>query len=239
MSRIRLVFSLLLPGLVVACAGPDLPDFSSGGGSSGGADYAAAPGPTGSGPVLSAEARRVSQMAERNGDRNYLMLDKARGKIIVFENNRPTFSGAALTGEYPVDYLAPDATQKTFKESQSLKYKVTPAGRYTVAVGYDPAYGDTLDVNEVQGKDWDIAIHRVWLGAPAEHRDVRLRTSSTQDKHITYGCIDVDGSTMQGLLDRLPNEEATPIYILPQDESLIIKFFQPRSAATKVSSPTG
>jgi L,D-transpeptidase catalytic domain len=232
MSRIRMVFSVLLPALVAACAGPDIP-------SGAGPDYAAAPDSSASSPVLSSEARRVSQMAERNGDRDYLMLDKARGKIFVFQNNRPTFSGAALTGEYPVDYLAPDATQKTFKESEGLKYKVTPAGRYTVSVGFDPAYGDTLDVNEVQGKDWDIAIHKVWLGAPSEHRDARLRSPGTQDKHITYGCIDVDGATMKGLMDRLPDDEATPLYILPQDESLIIKFFQPRSAVTKVSSPTG
>lgn len=234
MSRIRTLFSVLLLGLPVACAGPE---FTSSGGGTGPTSGA---WPTGSSSAaLSAEARQVSQIAERNGDRDYLMLDKARGKIIVFENSRPTFSGAALTGEYPVDYLAPDAITKTFKESVGLKYKVTPAGRYTVSVGFDPAYGETLDVNEVQGKDWDIAIHKVWLGAPAEHRDARLRSPGEQDKHITYGCIDVDGPTMAGLLDRVPNEEATPLYILPQDESLIIKLFQPRSAVRKISSPTG
>ena len=233
MSRIGILFSLLLPGLLVACADTDLPSPGES------APRVADTNEPGAGPALSSEARRVSQLAQGNGDRDYLMLDKARGKIFVFANNRPVFSGAALTGESPVDYLQPDATQKTFKESVGLKYKVTPAGRYTVSVGFDPAYGDTLDVNEVQGKDWDIAIHRVWLGAPAEHRDARLRSPGTQDKHITYGCIDVDGATMQGLLDRLPDEERTPLYILPQDESLIIKFFQPRSAQRKTTSPTG
>jgi len=85
-------------------------------------------------------------------------------------------SGAALTGENTADYLAPGATELTFHESNGLKYKITPAGRYTVSVGFDPSYGETLDVNEIQGKDWDIAIHKVWLGAPAEHREARLRS---------------------------------------------------------------
>jgi hypothetical protein len=192
-----------------------------------------------SGSGLSAEAQRVSQIAGRNGDHDFLMLDKAHGKIIAFQQGRPTFSGAALTGENPSDYLASDAFTKRFSEQKGLKYKVTPAGRYTVSVGYDHNYGQTLDLNEVQGADWDIAIHRVWLGAPAEHRDLRLRSSRDDDKHITYGCIDVEGSTMQGLLDRVPSAERTPIYILPQNEALITKFFPPRAAGREVAGPGG
>lgn len=191
-------------------------------------------------PGLSPVARQVSQIAARFGDQNYLMLDKTDGQIIVFERGTPTFSGAALTGENPVDIIPADAFIKPFSETRGLKYKVTPAGRFTVSSGFDPAYGETLDVNEIQGKDWDIAIHRVWLGAPAEHRDVRLRTPTGQDKHITYGCIDVEGGTMSQILRRLPNRERTPLYILPEDTSLITKLFQPpREAARKTTDPSG
>ena len=189
------------------------------------------------GPALSPQARHVSQIAFRNGDRDFLMLDKAHGRIIVFEHGAPTFAGAALTGENPADFLAPDAFSKTFAEQKGLRYKVTPAGRYTVSTGYDHAYGETLDVNEIQGVDWDIAIHKVWLGAPSEHRDARLRSSLDEDKHITYGCIDVDGPTMEQLLARLPDEEQTPLYILPADHSLITKLFQQRDAARKSTAP--
>lgn len=235
-SVIRAVFSILALVWLVACAGPS--DWAPGGGSGAAtqsADDESSPG----GPVLSPEARRVSQIAGRNGDRDFLMLDKAHGKIFVFEHGRPTFSGAALTGENPADYLAPDAIGKTFAEQKGLKYKVTPAGRYTVSTGYDHAYGEILDVNEVQGVDWDIAIHKVWLGAPSEHRDARLLSPRDQDKHITYGCIDVDGATMQQLLHRIPSEDETPLYILPADESLIMKLFMPANAARKTSSPSG
>jgi hypothetical protein len=233
MSRIKALCGAFILALLAACAGPAT-----------GVPGAASDSPISAvsmagGVPLSAAGVRVSQIAARNGDRDYIMLDKAHGRIIAFQGGRPTFSGAALTGENPVDYLQPDATSKSFHETGTFKYKITPAGRYTVGVGFDPAYGETLDVNEVQGKDWDIAIHKVWLGAPAEHRDARLRSPAFNDKHITYGCIDVDGPTMQGLLARIPDEEHTPLYILPQDESLIIKFFPAHDEARKLSTPAG
>lgn len=236
-TRVLAVFNVLVLVCLSACAGmsdPPLPGMAPGSAALGTGEDASR-----GEPALSSEARRVSQIANRNGDRDFLMLDKTHGEIIVFEGGRPTFSGAALTGENPADFLEPDAFSKTFAEQKGLKYKVTPAGLYTVSTGYDNAYGETLDVNEVQGKDWDIAIHKVWLGAPSEHRDARLRSPRDQDKHITYGCIDVDGPTMKQLLDRLPDEDATPLYILPVDESLIMKLFQPRNAAGKAIAPTG
>ena len=73
------------------------------------------------GPEMSAEALRVSQIAERNGDRDFLMLDKAHGQIIAFQQGRPTFSGAALTGENPSDYLAPDAFTLKFRPAKGFE----------------------------------------------------------------------------------------------------------------------
>jgi hypothetical protein len=184
---------------------------------------------------LSATELRVSRIADRNGDQDFFMIDKVAGRIIAFERGTPTYSGAALTGESLTDIIPQDAFAKSFSETRGLKYKVTPAGRFTVSIGHDPAYGETLDVNEVHGKDWDVSIHRVWLGAPAEHRDLRLRTATGQDKHITYGCIDVDGETMRQLIRRLPRTARVPLYILPVDEQLIAALFQPRIAAAPVA----
>lgn len=237
---LRSMSSMGIVVLLAACAGPqsyesdpadvDAPSARSA------ARVSSRPRPA---PTLSPEARRVSQIASRNGDRDFLMLDKIRGKIIIFKNGGPTFSGSALTGENPADRLPPDAIGKTFAEQKGLKYKVTPAGRYTVSSGYDHQLGEILDVNEIKGKDWDIAIHKVWLGAPAEHRDARLRSPKDRDKHITYGCIDVDESTMRQLLERLPNDDETPLYILPMDQSLVMKIFQPRDAARKTPPNSG
>jgi hypothetical protein len=186
--------------------------------------------------TLSPLAQRVSQIASRNGDQNFLMIDKTHGRIIAFENGRPTFSGPALTGESPADRLQPDAVKKTNAEQVGLKYKVTPAGRFTVSAHYDNAFGGVLDVNEIKGKDWDIAIHKVWLGAPAEHRAARLRSPNDRDKQITYGCIDVDGSTMQRIMQRLPHAHATPLYILPVDETLVPTLFNTHDTTDEVAA---
>jgi hypothetical protein len=237
MARFQALTNALVLLCLAACEGPAGTQVQAATpGVSAGQDVAQ---PSAGRPVLSAAAKQVSQLADRNGDQNFLMIDKAQGKIIVFQRGQATFSGAALTGENPADHMPDDAWGKPFSALRDVKYKITPAGRYTVSSGYDRAYGTTLDVNEVQGEDWDIAIHRVWLGAPREHRDVRLTTQGGQDKHITYGCIDVDSATMQELLRRVPNEKKIPLYILPADESLTSKIFEPRAAMRNMAAPSG
>jgi hypothetical protein len=184
-------------------------------------------------PKLSPAAIKVSQVASRKGDRNYLMVDKVRGEIIIFQNGRPVYSGSALTGESPGDDIRPGALTETFTIHSPVADKVTPAGRFTVSSQPDSYYGETLDINEIQGKDWDIAIHAIFLGFPREHRDARLRSRNGDDKHITYGCIDVSRPTMNRLLASLPNEDSTPIYILPRDETKLARYFPLNGAFAK------
>jgi len=194
------------------------------------------PGPQ---PALSSSVRQVSQIADRNGDQIYLIVDKIHGKVALFENGAAIFVGAALTGQSMADFLPPDAVGKFYSQQIGVKYKVTPAGRFTVSRGYDPRYGDLLDLNEIQGKDWAIAIHRVFLGVPSQRRDARLQSPNDEDKHITDGCIDVESSTMRQLLRLLAKQDAVPIYILPSDETLITKLFPPRVTASNALSPAG
>jgi hypothetical protein len=233
MSRIQALMSAALLVCLAACEGETIraPGLSAGGRDAEQLSPARL--------ALSPAARQVSHFAGQGGDRDYLMIDKARGEIIVFQNGEPTFSGSALTGQNPSDHMPEDAWAKPFAQLRGLKYKITPAGRYTVSSGHDPAYGKTLDINEVRGADWDVAIHKVWLGAPAERREERLRSRNGPDKQITYGCIDVDAATMQQVLKRLPGETNIPIYIVPVDESLIGKMFQPRAAMGKTPDPSG
>jgi hypothetical protein len=176
------------------------------------------------GSGLSPAALRVSRIADRNGDRDFLMVDKVHGKIILFGNGRPIFSGSALTGESMADQLPLDALSKSWSQQVGVRYKVTPAGRFTITRGRDEAFGEIFDINELQGKDWIIAIHQVWLGRRSEHRDARLRSFLADDKHITDGCVDVEASTITQLLRLLPNR-GVPLYILPIDEGLITTLF--------------
>jgi hypothetical protein len=177
------------------------------------------------GLALSPVEQRVSLIAWHNGDRDYLMVDKNRGKIILFAGGRPIFSRPALTGESMADRIPADAWSTPWSRQISVKFKVTPAGRFTITRNHDPALGELFDINELQGRDWTIAIHRVWLGKSSERRDARLRSDMDEDKHITNGCIDVDPSTMAQLSRVLPSR-GMPLYILPNNENLIGDVFQ-------------
>jgi hypothetical protein len=110
-----------------------------------------------------------------------------------------------------------------------------PAARFTVSPGYDEADGEALHVNEVQGKDWGISIHLVWLGAPSEHRDARLRSPTGEARHITYGCIDVEADIMRRLVRRLPHTARTPLHIVPLNENLITTLFRPHDGECAIA----
>jgi hypothetical protein len=172
---------------------------------------------------LSETAVRVSRIAAQKGDRQFLIIDKVHGVLILFENGVPVFTGPALTGLSLADRLPADALSKSYAQQTGVQYRVTPAGRFTVSPGHDDAYGVTFDINEIQGPDWAIAIHAVPMGPG--HREARLRSALDQDKHITEGCVNVDASTMRQLTRLLPRHGGTPIYILPNDESLLTKLF--------------
>ncbi len=196
-----------------------------------GHEIAAEPPPMGRVPALAAGVRRVSQIAGQYGDRLFLVVDKIHGKIALFENGEPIYIAEALTGANRDDFLPADAKTKTYAQQTGLKYKVTPAGRYTVSPSHDPKYGNLFEINELQAKDWVIAIHRVALGN-SQQRDVRLRSPNIEDKHITEGCIDVDQGTIQELFRRIGKKTRVPIYILPMDDSLIARFFPSRETAS-------
>lgn len=183
-------------------------------------------------PVLSDQESQAGQMATAQGDRTFLMVDKALGKIILFENGQPVFAGPALTGESTADQMPKTELTAKFDTLNALNTKITPAGRYTVERGFDPEVGGPLfDINEIRGKDWGIAIHQLYLGIPSEHRDARILSPSDEDKHITFGCINVEPATLQVLLHELPEDDQTPLYILPEDASQTAAYLTLRTSS--------
>jgi hypothetical protein len=112
---------------------------------------------------------------------HYLMVDKPRGKTALLENGTLVFKSAALTGESKADRLPPGTLSKRFSQLGALDDKVTPAGRFTVSRDYDREYGSLPDIDEIQGRDWTISIHQVYLGTPSERRADRLESPDHQD----------------------------------------------------------
>jgi hypothetical protein len=180
--------------------------------------------------VLSPQELRVRNIALMNGDRMFLMVDKGMGKILLFEDGKLVFMGNALTGESYADRLLPAELSETMDSLNALDTKITPAGRFTVTHGYNKDYGPLLDVNQIKGKDWGIAIHQVYLGIPSEHRASRLQSPREADKNITFGCINVAPDAIHLLLRELPDHEPSALYVLPRDETQTVAFFAPRNS---------
>ena len=69
--------------------------------------------------------------------------------------------------------------------------------RYVQANGYG---GDVLQFAETSSDI--LAIHRVWLGRPAEHRAERLASGDVlQRRSVTHGCINVDPAVYEQIVD--------------------------------------
>jgi hypothetical protein len=177
--------------------------------------------------LLTIQEQDVGDIAVEHGDRRFLMVDKTLGKILLWEDGKPVFIGNALTGASYADRLPPNEMNEAFANLNALDTKVTPAGRFTVTRGYEKGYGPLFDIREIQGKDWAIAIHKVFLGFPWENRAARLQSSRYDDKNITFGCINVTPDTMRLLLRELPEAAATPLYVLPRDEPKTAAYFAP------------
>lgn len=82
----------------------------------------------------------------------------------------------------------------------------TPKGSYQLQqrLVNDPLYGgDVLQFREDPKEVF--AIHRVWLGRPAERRAERLKSSKVSDRRVTMGCINVSPEVYQQLLDCCSN----------------------------------
>lgn len=70
--------------------------------------------------------------------------------------------------------------------------KDTPKGEFTLQlrIVQSPGYGgDVLQFSE--SEEALFAVHRVWLGRPAEQRKQRLQSSDPKRRIITKGCINV------------------------------------------------
>ncbi|MGZ5921962.1 MAG: murein L,D-transpeptidase [Rhizomicrobium sp.] len=85
----------------------------------------------------------------------------------------------------------------------ALVGKTTPPGQYILSHRFvvSPGYGgDVLAFKE--GEHDLFAIHRVWLGAPSQHRGERLvSTNVARRQGVTDGCINVSAPTYDLLVD--------------------------------------
>jgi N12 class adenine-specific DNA methylase len=148
--------------------------------------------------------------AGNNEGKPFVIADKRNGALFTFDKTGTLDSKTpALFGKEIGDIANPNAAM------EDASAKVTPSGRFYGEVVADEEYGKTVDFYS-SNKDWNIAIHKVYLGDPSERRATRLTSESATDNRISYGCINLPESGMKSLLRNFKDTQGGYVYVLPE-----------------------
>lgn len=158
--------------------------------------------------------------AADNGNRSFVIVDKRRAQIYVFE------TGGRLVGASPVllGYAAGDRSvdgigDRPIDQVQPHE-RTTPAGRFQSAPGRNTLNEDVVWVDYHAA----VSMHRVRATNPAERRLERLATKTAADNRISWGCINVPVAFFDQTVWPHIGKGRGIVYVLPEKEPLTAFF---------------
>ena len=165
------------------------------------------------GEVASDDARRVADWvvsSDDNAGMPFVIIDKIRAKVFVFDRSGQ-LQGATmvLLGKAVGDDSAPGVGHEKLS-AIPLQDQTTPAGRFMAHLAHErnvPFFW--VDYENA------VSLHRV-VGPPSEHRLARLATTSTLDKRISHGCINVPVKFFDDVVLKTFSDTGGIVYILPE-----------------------
>lgn len=170
-----------------------------------------------------ADVTRVASWAVEaadNGNRAFVIVDKRRAQIYVFE------TGGRLIGTSPVllGYAAGDRSvdgigDRPIEQVQPHE-RTTPAGRFQSAPGRNTLNEDVVWVDYHAA----VSMHRVRATNPAERRLERLATKTAADNRISWGCINVPVAFFDQTVWPHIGKGRGIVYVLPEKEPLTTFF---------------
>ena len=170
------------------------------------------------GEAASDDARRVADWVVVSRDNQglpFVVIDKVRAKVFVFDNGgRLRGATPALLGRARGDDSAPGIGTRKL-HSIRPEERTTPAGRFVASMGRDFQH-DVLWIDYQAS----ISLHRVVAGDPGDHRQQRLATSSTRDKRVSYGCINVPAQFYDDVVLTTLGASDSIVYILPEVKTI-------------------
>jgi hypothetical protein len=141
----------------------------------------------------------------------FVLVDKPNARVLAF-NGAGQLQGEApaLLGMARGDrLLAPnEATMAEMRPEQ----RITPAGRFVSRLAHD-SEGKELLVLDYQAA---ISLHPVIKGTPAERRAERLKSATSQDNRISYGCINVPAEFYKTVVSPAFSHTSGIVYVLPE-----------------------
>jgi len=180
----------------------------------------------------SPDARTIADWVADSGDNQRLpfaILDKRGARVYVFDPDaRLMGSSLVLLGSAPGDDSVPGIGERPLSQVRSDE-RTTAAGRFVSEPGHDDS-GD-----EVVWVDYDaaLAMHRVKVVDPKEHRFERIATDSIADKRISNGCINVPIAFFDSVVERALGHSRAVVYVLPEIKPLRQVFQTAYDVATR------
>lgn len=181
------------------------------------------------------DVRRVAAWAVRqadNGDRPFVIVDKRRAQVYVFEPaGRLLGSSPVLLGYAAGDHTVEGIGSKTIEQIKPHE-RTTPAGRFQSEPGRNTLGEDVVWV------DYDAAVsmHRVRATNPKERRLERLATKTAADNRISWGCINVPVKFFDETVWPRIGRGRGLVYVLPEREPLTAYFpAAAREASTQLA----
>ncbi len=166
----------------------------------------------------SPNARQLVHWIEGTGDNQglpFAVVDKLAARIHVFSAHAQWLGTApVLLGAARGDHSVPGIGQRPLAQVRPEE-RTTPAGRFVTEPGRN------LRGEDIVWIDYDAAVslHRVRSVSATERRLQRLASSSTQDKRISYGCINAPVAFYNQWIAPLLGRSSGVAYVLPDTES--------------------
>jgi len=163
----------------------------------------------------SPDARREADWVVDSGDNRsmpFVIIDKTEAKVFVFyADGRLRGAARALIGLARGDLSVPGIGNRKLSSIRPDE-RTTPAGRFVAALGRN------LHGEEILWVDYEAAIslHRIITSNIKEHRAQRLASSTSLDKRITYGCINVSVDFYERVVSPAFTGTNGIVYVLPE-----------------------
>jgi hypothetical protein len=169
--------------------------------------------------VRSEAATRVIDWIAATGDNRslpYIVVDKNSAHAFLFDADGKYLADApVLIGIAVGDEATPGVGKKTLAKIGPAE-KTTPAGRFLANFGFAAGNHQVLWVDYATS----VAMHPIPTGNPKERRRERMLSPATDDKRITFGCINVPLAFYNKGVHPLFLKRGGYVYVLPDTKSL-------------------
>jgi len=168
---------------------------------------------------LSATVTEMASWVVASGDNRglpFVVIDKVAAEVFVFgADGQLRGSGTALLGLARGDESVPGIGDRKMSAIRPSE-RTTPAGRFVAGYGYARGDRKVLWIDYASA----ISLHPVVTSNPKERRLQRLKSASTQDNRITYGCINVSAAFYENVVRRTLMGTKGVFYVLPETKPL-------------------